>query len=180
MADALAARSPRSSRSCAVTSVHDRSDRALDRRLGARGRSGAGGLVKAFRNLAAFDTTRRLSSWLFRIAHNTALDALRRARPSLVSIDQLEAGSAGGSQPAAAPTPDPVERAALGSALEHAIQLLRPAYRAAIALRYEEGLAFEEIADVLGVPEVTARTYVHRARKELARALTGAGWAPSR
>ena len=38
--------------------------------------------VKAFRNLAAFDTTRRLSSWLFRIAHNTAIDAMRRARPA--------------------------------------------------------------------------------------------------
>ena len=36
--------------------------------------------VKAFRSLAAFDTTRRLSSWLFRIAHNTAIDAMRRNR----------------------------------------------------------------------------------------------------
>ena len=41
--------------------------------------------VKAFRSLAAFDTTRRLSSWLFRIAHNTAIDAMRRARPPQVS-----------------------------------------------------------------------------------------------
>ncbi len=37
--------------------------------------------VKAFRSLAAFDTTRRLSSWLFRIAHNTAIDAMRRSHP---------------------------------------------------------------------------------------------------
>ena len=37
--------------------------------------------VKAFRNLRGFDVTRRLSSWLFRIAHNTALDWLRRSRP---------------------------------------------------------------------------------------------------
>ena len=36
--------------------------------------------VKAFRSLAAFDTTRRLSSWLFRIAHNTAIDAMRSRR----------------------------------------------------------------------------------------------------
>ena len=43
--------------------------------------------VKAFRNLAAFDPTRRLSSWLFRIAHNTALDALRRVKPVYVAID---------------------------------------------------------------------------------------------
>src|SRR5215203_1563392 len=43
--------------------------------------------VKAFRNLAAFDTTRRLSSWLFRIAHNTAIDAIRRSRPPSVPLD---------------------------------------------------------------------------------------------
>ncbi len=43
--------------------------------------------VKAFRSLAAFDTTRRLSSWLFRIAHNTAIDAMRRSRPPQAAIE---------------------------------------------------------------------------------------------
>ena len=137
--------------------------------------------VKAFRNLAAFDTTRRLSSWLFRIAHNTALDTLRRTRPALVSIDELEASHAAPDpRLLAAPGPDPVEQNALGLALEQALAQLRPAYRAAIALRYEENLPFDEIGHVLGIPEVTARTYVHRARKELSAVLAAGGWAPSR
>ena len=46
-------------------------------------------------------------------------------------------------------------------------------------LRYEEGLPFEEIGQVLGVPEVTARSFVHRARKQLAELLTAGGWQPS-
>src|SRR5262245_5606409 len=46
--------------------------------------------VKAFRNLAAFDTTRRLSSWLFRIAHNTGIDALRKGRPPVVPLEDRE------------------------------------------------------------------------------------------
>ena len=46
-------------------------------------------------------------------------------------------------------------------------------------LRYENGLSFDEIGTVLGVPEVTARSHVHRARKELARLLTASGWAPT-
>lgn len=129
--------------------------------------------VKAFRNLAAFDGTRRFSSWLLRIAHNTTIDTLRRARPRTVPL-----GDDTIVEPAAAPTPDPVEREALGRALDSAIARLRPEYRAAIALRYGEGLPFDEIGEVLGTPEVTARTYVHRARKELARHLTEAGWAP--
>jgi len=136
--------------------------------------------VKAFRNLAAFDTTRRLSSWLFRIAHNTAIDAMRRSRPS-GSIDATEFASVTGQlEPATPPAPDPVERQELGRALEAALAELRSDQRAAIVLRYENGLSFDEIGIVLGVPEVTARSHVHRARKELARLLTASGWAPSR
>jgi RNA polymerase sigma-70 factor (ECF subfamily) len=135
--------------------------------------------VKAFRNLRGFDVSRRLSSWLFRIAHNTALDWLRRSRPEMVSLDDPEEGASHGALAAAAPPAgDPVEREALGNALEAAMRGLRPAYRAAVALRYEQDLSFEEIGQVLGVPEVTARSYVHRARKALAQAL--ADWQPIR
>ena len=138
--------------------------------------------VKAFRSLAAFDTTRRLSSWLFRIAHNTAIDAMRRTRPPHAALhaDLDPEHLIGGAQdePATPPAPDPVERRELGDALEAAMSELRPDQRAAIVLRYENGLSFDEIGTVLGVPEVTARSHVHRARKELARLLTASGWAP--
>jgi len=130
--------------------------------------------VKAFRSLAAFDTTRRLSSWLFRIAHNTAIDAMRRARPPQVPIETVPLAADGPDEP-----PDPVERQELGHALEAALDALRPDQRAAIVLRYENGLSFDEIGTILGVPEVTARSHVHRARKELARLLTASGWAPA-
>ena len=134
--------------------------------------------VKAFRNLAAFDASRRLSSWLFRIAHNTAIDALRRSK-TRAAIAAPDPDSAELADPAVAPLPDPVEREALGRALEQAMSRLRPEHRAAIVLRYDEGLSFDEIGHVLGLPAVTARSHVHRARKELARLLTAAGWAPS-
>jgi RNA polymerase sigma-70 factor (ECF subfamily) len=135
--------------------------------------------VKAFRSLAAFDTTRRLSSWLFRIAHNTAIDAMRRSHRPPASIDAAQIACAAGShEPAAPPGPDPVERQELGRALQAALAALRADQRAAIVLRYENGLSFDEIGTVLGVPEVTARSHVHRARKELARLLTASGWAP--
>ena len=137
--------------------------------------------VKAFRNLRSFDVTRRLSAWLFRIAHNTALDWLRKARPAVLSLDDAREDVAPQALAAIAPpAPDPVEREALGAALEAAMTTLRPAYRAAIALRYDEEMPFDEIGHVLGVPEVTARTYVHRARKELAQALAAGGWEPTR
>jgi RNA polymerase sigma-70 factor (ECF subfamily) len=130
--------------------------------------------VKAFRNLAAFDSRRRLSSWLFRIAHNTGIDALRKRTLPTVAIDSGEVTD----DPAAPVSGDPVIRRDLGRALEKAMARLRPDQRTAVVLRYDAGLSFEEIGQVLGIPEPTARSHVHRARKELARLLTAAGWQP--
>ena len=132
--------------------------------------------VKAFRSLAAFDPARRLSSWLFRIAHNTAIDATRRARVPVVPLDAAGPGAA--AEPMAAAAPDPVEQRTLGTALAAALRRVRPEYRAAVTLRYEEDLSFEAIGQILGIPTATARSHVHRARKELARHLADAGWQP--
>jgi RNA polymerase sigma factor (sigma-70 family) len=78
--------------------------------------------------------------------------------------------------PPVPPPPDPVEAAALGRALDAALAALRPEFRSAIALRYDEGCSYAEIAETMGIPEGTAKTYVHRARKQLAEALEAAGW----
>jgi RNA polymerase sigma-70 factor, ECF subfamily len=127
--------------------------------------------VKAFRNLGTFDPARRLSSWLLRIAHNTAIDAMRRQRLRVVPIETAAADR----QPLDPPAPavaDPLERQALAAAIEAAMKQLRPDQRAAVSLRYEEGLSFAEVGQVLGIPEATARSHVHRARKELAKVLS--------
>ncbi len=133
--------------------------------------------IKAYRNLAAFDTRRRLSSWLFRIAHNTAVDRLRRSRPATISIDAPAGESEHAAyEPVAPAAADPLERDALRRALDDAVAQLRTEYRVAVTLRYDEGLPFEEIAQVMSVPEATARSHVHRARKELAAILRAQGW----
>ena len=45
--------------------------------------------------------------------------------------------------------------------------------------RYQEGLTQPEIAEILGLPAGTVKTYLHRARKELAEILAGEGWGPA-
>jgi RNA polymerase sigma-70 factor (ECF subfamily) len=131
--------------------------------------------VKAFRNLHTFDPARRLSSWLLRIAHNTAIDALRRQRLRTVPIDTAAADDQP-LDPAAPELPDPLERRALADALQSAMHRLSPDQRTAVSLRYDEGLSFAEIGHVLGMPEPTARSHVHRARKTLAAALSALGY----
>ena len=131
--------------------------------------------VKAFRNLQTFDPARRLSSWLLRIAHNAGVDALRRQRLKTVPLE-----TAGGDDqpldPAAPDLPDPIEREALAAALQSAMHRLTPDQRSAVSLRYDEGLSFADIGQVLAIPEATARSHVHRGRKALAAALTADGF----
>lgn len=139
--------------------------------------------VKAFRNLASYDRERKLASWLFKIAHNTTLDHLRRGGLATVALDasgEDEGGSladvladSSTEGPAAA-----AERHGLARALERAIAGLRPEYREAVVLRYVEGLSYDEIAEATGLPLGTVKTFLHRARKALAVTLTAAGWGP--
>ena len=66
---------------------------------------------------------------------------------------------------------DEMEARELGSAIEQAIARLRPEYRSCIMLRHVEGRSYEEIAATLDLPLGTVKTYIHRARHELRRAL---------
>jgi RNA polymerase sigma-70 factor, ECF subfamily len=130
--------------------------------------------LKAFRSLSTFDTARKFSSWLFRIANNSAIDALRRRPHGLVDLDGPEAAL-----DPPVPPPDPAEEAELGRALETALSRLRPDYRMAVLLRYQEGCSYAEIGESLSIPEGTAKTFVHRGRKLLAEFLDRAGWKPT-
>ena len=60
--------------------------------------------------------------------------------------------------------------------MDAALALIRPEYREAVVLRYREELSVEEIADTMSVPTGTVKTYLYRARKELASILSEQGW----
>jgi len=137
--------------------------------------------VKAFGRLQSYDPSRKFSSWLFKVAHNTAIDHLRRRELDTVSLDAPvgddEDGPARtvedtvGETPAAA-----AERADLSRALTRAVGRLRPEYRQVVLLRYQAGLEYGEIVEETGFPLGTVKTYLHRARKELAGLLGTEGW----
>lgn len=131
--------------------------------------------IRAFQRLATYDSQRKFSSWFFQIVHNVTVDHLRRRRVETVSIDEMDASGAFGA--AAGPLPDEqAAQAAMNQALSRALAGIRPEYREALALRYQEGLSDREIAAIMDLPIGTVKTYVFRARKELASRLTEDGW----
>lgn len=137
--------------------------------------------VKAFGKLASYDRSRKFSSWLFKIAHNTAIDHLRRRHVDTVSIDEPFGddpdGPARQMEDEEAETPHAAaERADLSRALTRAVGRLREEYREVVALRYQAGLEYAEIVEATGFPLGTVKTYLHRARKELAELMSAEGW----
>jgi RNA polymerase sigma-70 factor (ECF subfamily) len=137
--------------------------------------------LKAFRHLDRFDTERRFASWLFTIAHNTTLDYLRRRKPILVPLNPHgEPTPEDGGQAVPAPAAEAPDLADAGGELWAAVGLalenLRPAYRQILELRFREGLAYDEICDVTGLPMGTVKIHLHRARKHLAEQLKTLGF----
>lgn len=136
--------------------------------------------VKAFQHLHTYEPDRKFGAWLLAIAHHAGVDELRRARIEPKPLDEAF--------PTYAAIPDVItetpaaaaERAELAHALDAAIRRLRPEYAELVALRYEEELTLDEIGDITALPIGTIKSYLHRARKELAGFLTAAGWRPER
>jgi RNA polymerase sigma-70 factor, ECF subfamily len=135
--------------------------------------------IKVLNHIDRYRPEFKLSSWLFKIANNVAIDHLRRRQLETVSIDgsphamtsdAIEATSFDvvGDQESAL---DELEARELGASIERAIAGLRPEYRSCIMLRHVEGRSYEEIAATLDLPLGTVKTYIHRARHELRQAL---------
>lgn len=137
--------------------------------------------VKAFRNLRRYDPRRKLASWLFKIAHNTTLDHLRKKSLPTVPLEPVDGSGEESWEVLPAPeawAPDRrAEGAELLAGLDRALARLAPNYREILLLRFREGLAYREIADVMELPMGTVKIQLHRARKQLVRELEKAGLA---
>ncbi|HEV7492586.1 sigma-70 family RNA polymerase sigma factor [Baekduia sp.] len=124
-------------------------------------------LINAHDALKRTDEVRHLRSWLYRIAHNAALNVLRAVRDD-VSLDAASgAATVAEDGPAAA-----FERSERFQATVAALQELPERQRAALVLRELEGRSHEEIAETLGVTKGSARQHLMRARVALRTAVT--------
>jgi RNA polymerase sigma-70 factor (ECF subfamily) len=117
-------------------------------------------LLKAFANLSRFKSGTNFRAWLFRIAYNNFVNHWRgpnRTRQSFPNyLPCREEG----------PAEQAISRETL-EMLARAIGRLPADYRAAFLLRVEQGLSFQQIAEIVGIKEETARWRVFKARQKL-------------
>lgn len=116
----------------------------------------------------------KFSTWLFTIAANLAKNEIRRRvrRRNWFSLDALQEVLKDSAIQLADPTEgreSAMEREQLQKAVGHAIATVPEKYRLALVLRDIEGLAYEEIAQVLNIPGGTVRSRINRARSMLKR-----------
>jgi RNA polymerase sigma-70 factor, ECF subfamily len=138
--------------------------------------------ISVLRSIKQFREECQLSTWIFRITRNHCLNRLkflrRRAYQKGQPLDETkesdECGSALGS-PFSGQVPRPdraLEQKQLEIALEEKINSLSDEHRELIILRDIEQMSYEEIQAITGLPEGTIKSRLHRARAELARAMT--------
>ena len=125
--------------------------------------------VRALRAIAGFDATRPIRPWLLEIAANRCRTALsRRSQRSTLTL-------AGPAEDLPDQRAGPIDPDDLAGEIERALGELRPDYRVVFVLFHEQNLSYEEIARVITRPVGTVKTWLHRARAELAECLTRRG-----
>ena len=132
-------------------------------------------MIKVNDGLAHFRGTSRLSTWIYRIATNTALDRLRspavRSEVQSIAADELQSDDAEAFD-MVAERQDPsteatVIRGEMNACIREFVDQLPEAYRVVIVLSEMEGFKNREIAKILGVSLDTVKIRLHRAREKL-------------
>ena len=125
--------------------------------------------IKAFTNIQSFNSDLKFSPWIYRIAHNTFINVIKKkGREPLTFFDpDIILG--------AAITEENPEHDALSKELNEeintALQLLNPKYREPLVLYFYEEKDYKDIADIMRIPTSTVGVRIRRAKAKLNKLL---------
>ncbi|MCA1624505.1 MAG: sigma-70 family RNA polymerase sigma factor [Acidobacteria bacterium] len=136
--------------------------------------------IKVYNSLSRYSSDYKFSTWLYRIAHNAAIDYIRR---NSVNQQSLETENADGAYQLQIESPHPTpeqerERSEWRNEIETVVKCLPVVYRELILLRHAQDLSYDEIAEVTNLPLGTVKNRLFRAREMMRemfveRGLTG-------
>lgn len=123
--------------------------------------------LKAYEQLGKFDSSHKFFSWLYRIAVNEAINHVKRNR----RLEPLAGDWASGTLS----PEDAVVGSDLSSHVQDALMSLSSDYRAVLILRHFEDCSYDEMAQIVGVPEKTVKSRLFSARRQLKERLEARG-----
>jgi RNA polymerase sigma-70 factor (ECF subfamily) len=121
--------------------------------------------IKAFTNIRSFDTDKKFSSWIYRIAHNELVNVLKRKDKNPLLFFDPDTFFP---HPIAKETADKkVRDKEIRKNLDKCLNKLSPKYRETLFLHYIEELDYREIADIMRIPISTVGVRLKRGKKLL-------------
>ena len=126
--------------------------------------------IKIWRNLNDYDSSLKLSSWIYRIVHNETISFWRKkksyGKDQQVELDEQVFENI--------PDDFEEENKEEQDMLTHKVlELLPLKYKTVLVLKFIEGMSYEEISDVLKIPEGTVATHINRAKKSFVKIAAG-------
>ncbi len=123
--------------------------------------------IKVYNSLSRYSSEYKFSTWLYRIAHNAAIDYIRRRSPNQQSIETENKDGAYQLQ-IESPNPTPEqerERSEWRTEIEAVVKCLPSVYRELILLRHAQDMSYDEIAEITNLPLGTVKNRLFRARE---------------
>ena len=119
--------------------------------------------IKAYTNIQSFDTKRKFSSWLYRIAHNELVNALKKRKKNILPLFELDTFLPHSLKDDF--LSQNIDRQDIQKMINKCLDQLEPKYSEPIILYYLEDLSYKEIAEVMRVPISTVGIRIKRAKE---------------
>ncbi len=115
--------------------------------------------IRGFKSLKSFDRARSFSTWLYTIAHNLAIDFLRKKKIEYDYLDER--------YPASTDIVKEYNDKQKLDKIDLALYQLAPIDREIVILFHKEEKSYEEISEIINIPITTIKTRLHRTRLKL-------------
>lgn len=124
--------------------------------------------IKVYKNLDKYQPEYKFSTWLIRITTNHVIDYRRKRKQDTINIDDMVA------EPPDHDTPESEYlKKEKTKGIQGALNSLPDMYKIPIILYHQQGLSYQEIADIIGEPLSKVKNRIFRGRKMLKEILTG-------
>ena len=119
--------------------------------------------IKVYKNLYGFDVDKKFSSWIYRIAHNEAVNHLKKRRTGRISLDDVEYKLIDEK----ADIRGEADKMFLKEDIEKVLNEMNIKYKEPLVLFYFENMSYDEISDILRIPKNTVGTLIMRGKKSI-------------